>query len=291
MAVNINLTNVQETLVSGTNIKTINGSSLLGTGDVTIGSSITIGTTPITSGTDNRVLFQAGGKVSQDSGFNFNSTNKTLWNNGKGGVITNNSFGENALGTNTTGSSNTAFGYNAGKLITTGSRNTFVGFGAGGGILASNFTGNDNTLIGAGTGLYLSSGIQNTFIGNNTGTSITTGSYNTIIGMNGTSFPSGFTQNIVISDGSNAVGLWKNSSHFIGFGYNPASDTLGAKVDIKAQGALSTDLALRVRNSANTANLFVIKGNGVINIGSIPTSSAGLSTGDIWNDSGTLKVV
>lgn len=240
---------------------------------ITPKSGITIGSTEITSGTDNRVLFQSAGKVSQDSGFNFKASNKTLWNNGKGGIASNNSFGENALGSNTTGATNSAFGYNAGRLVTTGSNNTFVGYGAGGSVLASNFTGNDNTLIGAGAGYYLTSGIQNTFIGNNTGVSITTGSYNTIIGMNGTSFPSGFAQNVVISDGGGAVALWKNSSHFVGFGYAPATDTLGAKVDIKAQGALSTDLALRVRNSANTANLLNVRGDG-------PVSGIGTDTGN-----------
>ena len=34
-----------------------------------------------------------------------------------------------------------------------------------------------------------------------------------------------------------------------------------------------------------------IKSSGVINIASIPTSSAGLSAGDIWSDGGTLKIV
>lgn len=259
------LHNVKSGATDGQYLKYIASSGLWE--PTTLSTGLTIGTTPITSGTNNRVFFQNSGVISQDSGFNFNATNKTLWNNGKGGVSTNNSFGENALGTNTTGSTNSAFGYNAGKLVTTGSNNTFVGYSAGGGVLASNFTGSDNTLIGAGAGLYLSSGIQNTFVGNNTGASITTGSYNTIIGMNGTSFPSGFIQNIVISDGSGAVGIWKDSSHRIGFGYLPASDTLGAKVDIKAAGALSTDLALRVRNSANTADILNAAGNGSFLLG------------------------
>lgn len=42
MAVNINLNNVQETLVSGTNIKTVNTNSLLGSGDLTINDLNTI---------------------------------------------------------------------------------------------------------------------------------------------------------------------------------------------------------------------------------------------------------
>jgi hypothetical protein len=33
-----------------------------------------------------------------------------------------------------------------------------------------------------------------------------------------------------------------------------------------------------------------IKRDGVINFASLPTSSAGLSTGDLWNDAGVLKV-
>jgi len=64
-----------------------------------------------------------------------------------------------------------------------------------------------------------------------------------------------------------------------------------AKLDIFAQGNLSTDLALRVRNSANTANLFIVKGTGVLNAASLPTSSSGLVTGDIWNNLGILTIV
>ena len=48
----------------------------------------------------------------------------------------------------------------------------------------------------------------------------------------------------------------------IGFGDIGAT----AKLDIKAQGALSTDIALRVRNSVDTANLFDVQGSGVANV-------------------------
>jgi len=60
----------QDTLVSATNIKTINGSSVLGSGDLVVGgsTSLAIGTTPITSGTIGRVLFEGTGNVLQESG-------------------------------------------------------------------------------------------------------------------------------------------------------------------------------------------------------------------------------
>jgi hypothetical protein len=37
----------------------------------------------------------------------------------------------------------------------------------------------------------------------------------------------------------------------------------GARLDVRAQGALSTDIAFRVRNSADTADIFSVNGNGV----------------------------
>lgn len=49
--------------------------------------------------------------------------------------------------------------------------------------------------------------------------------------------------------------------------------TAGARLDVRAQGALSTDIAFRVRNSANTADLMTVNGLGNLGIGkSIPTA-------------------
>jgi len=42
--------------------------------------------------------------------------------------------------------------------------------------------------------------------------------------------------------------------------------TAGARLDVRAQGALSTDIAFRVRNSTDTANLISVAGNGAVNI-------------------------
>jgi hypothetical protein len=70
----------QDDLVSGTNIKTINGNTLLGSGDLTIGGGgLTVGTTAIASGTIGRILFENGGNVlGQDSALFWDNTNKRL---------------------------------------------------------------------------------------------------------------------------------------------------------------------------------------------------------------------
>lgn len=61
----------------------------------------------------------------------------------------------------------------------------------------------------------------------------------------------------------------------------------------------TNDIVLGFAITASTTNggstfttpLFIVKESGTINMSSLPTSSAGLSAGDIWNDSGTLKIV
>ena len=70
-------------------------------------------------------------------------------------------------------------------------------------------------------------------------------------------------------------GTINSLGYFNGFGY-ASGVALGARVDIKAQGALSTDLAFRVRNSANTGNIAVLNGDFS---GSYAKLGIGLSSG------------
>ena len=69
----------QATLVSATNIKTINGASILGSGNLTIASGVAIGDT-ITSATAGSILFAgAGGILAQDNAnFAWNNTTDRL---------------------------------------------------------------------------------------------------------------------------------------------------------------------------------------------------------------------
>jgi hypothetical protein len=76
----------QDTLVSGTNIKTVGGVSILGPGDIAVSSGITIGTTAITSGTNTRLLYQSGGVVSQSANFVFDASNQLVIGGHTGGA-------------------------------------------------------------------------------------------------------------------------------------------------------------------------------------------------------------
>jgi hypothetical protein len=53
--------------------------------------------------------------------------------------------------------------------------------------------------------------------------------------------------------------FWDNTNKRLGVGATPDTAT---RLDIRSQGALSTDLAFRVRNNGNTANLVDSAGNG-----------------------------
>ena len=108
-----------------------------------------------------------------------NSTDQTVWNNGKSNVSTNTSFGEKALKSNTTGMQSTAYGNQALEFNTTGELNSAFGANA----LASNTTGTRNTAVGSVALSLNTSGIKNTAVGQIALYSNTTGSNNTVIGQ------------------------------------------------------------------------------------------------------------
>jgi hypothetical protein len=64
--------------------------------------------------------------------------------------------------------------------------------------------------------------------------------------------------------GGDAGLFWDNVNKRLGVGTNAPT----ARLHVQAQGALSTDIAFRVRNSADTANLFEVVGNGNFILGS-----------------------
>jgi hypothetical protein len=184
----------QDTLVSGTNIKTINGTSVLGSGDI-----VTPSTPP--SGAAGAIQFTDGSAFASDAANLFwddannrlgvgtdapsatthikgsGTTSATtsllvqnsaglsslqvlddtsVFNNGAGAVASNTAFGSSALIANTTGNSNTAIGQESLRLTTTGIGNTANGSNAS----RNNTTGANNTANG-----YLA--LQNNVTGSN----------------------------------------------------------------------------------------------------------------------------
>jgi hypothetical protein len=245
-------------------------------------SGITVGTTAVTSGTVGRVFFQGTGDVvQQDAGFLFDATAKTLTNYGKGAIATNTSFGLQVFENITSGFQNSAFGVRALQKITTSNYN--VAFGSTGdsnsafghGSLSASTSGISNSAFGVSAGNTITSGYGNIVIGASSTTGITTGTFNTLVGCNITGLATSTSNSVILTDGNgmSGIALWKNASNFVGIGYNPTTATLGAKLDVKAQGALSTDIAFRVRNSADTANLAYVSGNGLAIIGVNASSS------------------
>ena len=73
----------------------------------------------------------------------------------------------------------------------------------------------------------------------------------------------------------------------VGIGFN---GTINATCHIKGAFATSATSSLLIENSAGTAAMRV-RDDLVIILPNLPTSSAGLPTGAIWNDAGTLKIV
>jgi hypothetical protein len=114
----------QPLLVSGTNIKTVNGTTILGSGDLTISMGITIGTTAITSGTVGQILFQGTGNVVQESA-------NLFWDNTNGRL---------GIGTSTPTVALDIVG--AGKFSTTLEVTSTAGITMGGGAKSLSWTGN-----------------------------------------------------------------------------------------------------------------------------------------------------
>ena len=227
----------------------------------------------------------------RNSADTFNLFNVTgdgqVWSNGKAGIATNTNYGQNALEANTTGTDSAAFGRYALAGQTTGTTNTAIGrssqqynnvgsynvslgFASLMNSTQNNYTGVGNIGIGYSAGQMVYSGSYNTIIGYASGSGLTTGSGNTLIGNQITTAAASTTNTVVLADGSAntalGVALWKDPSNFVGFGYSHLTDTLGAKVDIKALGALQSNIALRVRNSDNNANIFQVSGDGTTNL-------------------------
>lgn len=184
------------------------------------------GVTITGDGTPGNPLVAAG--ASLPAWLESNATDLTIWNNGKGNVATNTSFGEKTLSSNTSGSSNTAYGYRSLENNTTTSYNTAIGantlfYNTGGQIntavgdssLYNNTTGGGNTAIGYSSLLFNSVGSSNVAVGSNSLLYNSIGSANSALG----------NASLYFNTGSNNTAVGNQSLFFNTSGNN--NSTLG----------------------------------------------------------------
>ena len=119
---------------------------------------------------------------------------------------------------------------------------------------------------------YLTANYQPTLV---SGTSIKTINSNSLLGagdlsisssltVGTTAIASGTIGRILFQNGGNVLGqdsalFWDNTNKRFGVGATP--DT-AVRLDVRTQGALTTDVGFRVRNSADTQNILTVNGKG-----------------------------
>jgi len=93
------------------------------------------------------------------------------------------------------------------------------------------------------------------------------------------------------ANGRTYVSLKENGKMYIdptsGYGLGIGLTSPEARLHVKGE---HDDLVFRAETSGGV-NVLDIDDLGNINMSNLPTTSAGLSSGDLWNDSGTLKIV
>ena len=235
---------LQPTLVSGTNIKTINSTSLLGSGNIVISTGLTVGTTAIASGTIGRILFEGTGNVvQQDSTLFWDNTNKRL------GVVTPTPLAKLHVSSDGFGQDVFRVTYAAGATDIINAKSG--GFGTGtltfaptdGVVCNSTLKMGHNNILGANSSyIQLENGG-----GGNQSMYFKTVTPSSTLGFQ--FLNSANTQLFQITSGGN-----------VSIGATAPS----ARLDVRAQGALSTDIAFRVRNSADTANILQVLGNSTV---------------------------
>jgi len=98
---------------------------------------------------------------------------------------------------------------------------------------------------------------------------ITTGSYNTVIGSQVSGLTPTLSNNIIIADGQGNQRLVFNSS---------GQGVVGSSAYPTFVSGIQFDIVGKARATS-------------LNLSALPTSSAGLSSGDLWNNAGVVNIV
>lgn len=206
----------------------------------------------------------------------------------------NTAVGAFSLSANTTGSNNTAFGTACLRKNVTGIRNMAVGTSA----LQDNVSGNYNAAIGTNCLVRNISGSSNTANGDSSLFSNTTGDRNIASGFGALQANVTGSGNLGLGTGAgrsasdNVNNSTGEDSIFIGGNTKPQSNNQVNQIVIgdSAVGEGSNSVVLGNDDVVKT----VLKGKvqaTSINFSGLPTATTGLASGDVWNDSGTLKII
>lgn len=189
----------QETLVSGTNIKTVNGNNLLGSGNLTINA------TP--AGSSTQIQFNNAGAFGASANLTWDgqllSVNGVSVGPGPNNTLQSTALGYSALAYSTSAAVyNTAVGFQALLSVTSGDANTAVGWmsllqntgnyntAVGASALQSQTSANFNTAVGY-SALRVYTGTESVALGSYAGEGITSGNSNVFVGSSAGSYPSG----------------------------------------------------------------------------------------------------
>lgn len=265
-------------------------------------------------------LVSAGGIINSDTNFNQNG-NWLIGRRSSGLAVGNNSLllsagtlcvavGDATL--RSSGVRSTGIGYNAG-FSSTGTYNFFGGFSSA----PSLTTGNYNIGLGAQSMTNITSGWNNTFLGALSG-AISSGAYSSSIAIGYQSRVNRSNQFVMGSNGNTiadmhlGAGIYSQNGSYNGYtefnmwltNIEDGNTDISSSFDWVWNGSAGTgtgtggDHIWKVAPAGTTGStqntqveLFRLKNNGNINMGNLPTSSAGLVAGDLWNNSGVINIV
>jgi hypothetical protein len=278
----------QPILVSGTNIKTVNGTSLLGAGDITISGApaLTSGSIPFSNGStlieDNTNLFWD--NTNKRLGIGTKTPNQQLEITGNfrlpgttstAGII----YKGSTRFIHAYGTSNVFFGENTGNLTNTGLHNVGIGTDS----LKNVTTGGYNIGLGRNTLSELTTGQGNTAIGNSALSGITSQSDNVCIGN-----AAFFLTNV-----SSSVGIGKTA----GMGVTGSFSflTLIGTLATVASGTITNATAIGAYATVGASNSMVLGGTGsyAVKVGigiSSPSARLHLPAGTATANTAPLKL-
>jgi hypothetical protein len=218
-----------------------------------------------------------------------NATDLTIWNNGKGNIASNTSYGSEALKTNTVGTDNTSIGTQALKDNTTGNRNTALGTGAlavtnasdntavGANALSVN-TGTGNTAVGATALRYNTSGNGNTAIGQSAMSTGTSGYVSVAIGQSALSFCTG---GLNVGVGVNSLQLNTGGSNNVGVGFGALNNNTTGQNNTALGGGAMPANTIGFDNVAIGASALLGNTTGTNNVAIGTSADSGNFSGSI----------